>query len=72
MKVSPDRSAIDVPDGHTLGATLDGDGKPIYFAVPDVAADAEVAGMAFEARHGRPPSEAEWTLLAMLHRTGRT
>lgn len=55
-------------EGHTVGACLDEDGAPLYFHIPETASEHEVAGMAFEARHGRRPSQTEWEMLALIQR----
>ena len=61
----------DFPDpieGHTIGGTFLDDGTPVYFHVPEDTPDLTIAGMAFEARHGHAPSDADWAALAIIER----
>ena len=44
----------DMPEGHTVCATLLKDGTPRYFSAPTDTPDDEVRAMAFEVREGRP------------------
>lgn len=52
--------------GETLCATLDPEGKPIYFTMPRDADVQEVADAAFVARYGHLPTEEDRFLMNMV------
>lgn len=50
------------PEGTAITAVLDSDGNVKVVRIPENATEREAAGLAFEAIHGRKPSDLEWTL----------
>lgn len=49
-------------------ATLDVEGKPVYFTMPTSATDAEVRARAFQERNGRELSGVEQSLIRIVER----
>lgn len=51
-------------EGGRVCGTVDDEGTPIYFVVPQDATDEQIQARAFELKHGRPMNQAESLLQA--------